>query len=91
MVEYGCHAMIHYYIGGSKGQLRTWMSPTDPIFWVHHAFLDSVFHSFQLQQPNAVYDGQAYSKRVYASDIVAPFNVRVQDIWNLGSLCVSYI
>lgn len=37
--EAGAHARPHLYIGGA---MNSFASPDDPIFWLHHTFVDKV-------------------------------------------------
>lgn len=39
------HGQVHNIIGGSMASL---LSPTDPIFWVHHAQIDRLWHAWIL-------------------------------------------
>ncbi|RLN93258.1 hypothetical protein BBJ28_00008641 [Nothophytophthora sp. Chile5] len=44
LVEEGCHADVHRSFGGA---MKTLASPSDPIFWSHHAMVDAlhtIFH-----------------------------------------------
>ncbi|RLN74800.1 hypothetical protein BBJ28_00009837 [Nothophytophthora sp. Chile5] len=44
LVEEGCHADVHRSLGGA---MKTLASPSDPIFWSHHAMVDAlhtIFH-----------------------------------------------
>ncbi|KAK0657072.1 hypothetical protein B0T16DRAFT_400842 [Cercophora newfieldiana] len=44
----GVHGGGHYGVGGSLGQMgNLYLSPVDPIFWLHHANLDRVWWSWQ--------------------------------------------
>ncbi|GMF32196.1 unnamed protein product [Phytophthora lilii] len=44
LIEQGCHNNVHASLGGAMG---TFASPSDPIFWSHHAMVDAlhtIFH-----------------------------------------------
>jgi tyrosinase len=43
------HNYIHGWIGGNMG---TYMSPLDPIFWLHHANVDRLWTEWNKQFPN---------------------------------------
>jgi tyrosinase len=44
------HNQVHDWVGGIMS--NTSYSPTDPVFWLHHAEVDRLWHLWQLQQPN---------------------------------------
>jgi tyrosinase len=44
------HGYGHNGIGGVMQDV--WASPSDPIFWMHHAFVDRVYAAWQLRDPN---------------------------------------
>ncbi|KAH6657404.1 hypothetical protein BKA67DRAFT_655677 [Truncatella angustata] len=44
-LEYGPHGYGHNGIGGTMADV--WASPSDPIFWMHHSFID---HSWRIWQ-----------------------------------------
>ncbi|KAK9774374.1 putative Tyrosinase copper-binding domain-containing protein [Seiridium cardinale] len=46
-LEYGPHGYGHNGIGGVMQDV--WASPSDPIFWLHHAFIDRVYYAWQLK------------------------------------------
>jgi tyrosinase len=45
--EIGPHSIVHTALGGANGQLSRDISPEDPIFWVHHAFIDKLWVKHQ--------------------------------------------
>ncbi|KAH6653792.1 hypothetical protein BKA67DRAFT_260784 [Truncatella angustata] len=49
-LEYGPHGYGHNGIGGVMQDV--WSSPSDPIFWVHHAFIDHAFAAWQALDPS---------------------------------------
>ena len=46
-LEYGVHNSVHANIGGSCGSLTKMNSPDDPIFWIHHSYIDYQFSIWQ--------------------------------------------
>lgn len=44
------HNQVHSWVGGIMDD--TSFSPTDPIFWLHHAEVDRLWHIWQLQHPD---------------------------------------
>ncbi|RWN88632.1 MAG: tyrosinase family protein [Mesorhizobium sp.] len=49
-LESGPHGMVHYRTGGFMG---AFLSPVDPIFWLHHANLDRLWDVWTRKQANA--------------------------------------
>ena len=43
------HNQVHAWVGGIMN--NTSYSPTDPIFWLHHAEVDRLWHIWQKQNP----------------------------------------
>ena len=39
------HGSVHVFVGGHMGNLVC--SPSDPIFWMHHAFVDCIWQKFR--------------------------------------------
>lgn len=85
-IEYGPHALVHVNLG-KYGVMNTWKSPQDPIFWVHHAFIDKIFTMWQEKQKQITlpYEGIAYNKTGKITDMINPFNVNVEKSFNLLS------
>lgn len=44
------HNQVHVWIGGIMDCIR--YSPTDPVFWLHHAEVDRLWHIWQLRYPD---------------------------------------
>lgn len=50
-VNTSIHTGGHWAVGGSFGQITDlFISPSDPLFWLHHANLDRVFWSWQARK-----------------------------------------
>jgi tyrosinase len=47
---FGAHNQVHDWVGGTMGQVPR--SPADALFWLHHAFIDLLWHRWQLQHPD---------------------------------------
>jgi tyrosinase len=81
------HNRIHAYVGGSMGPPT---SPNDPVFWLHHCFIDKQWADWQRLHPNADWylpDGGAREGH-NLKDPLPPWNenrpLDVLDYWNLG-------
>lgn len=42
------HNRVHVWVGGQMG---TGVSPNDPVFWMHHAFIDKLWADWQARHP----------------------------------------
>ena len=51
--ENGPHAQVHLSVGGN---METQASPDDPLFWMHHAFVDALWTAWQTSHPHASFD-----------------------------------
>ncbi len=47
---FGAHNMVHVWVGGTMGDIPT--APADPLFWMHHAEVDRLWHVWQQDHPN---------------------------------------
>jgi len=48
-VPFGMHNLIHAWVGGSMVPMT---SPNDPVFWMHHCFIDKLWGDWQTLHPN---------------------------------------
>ncbi|WP_327683588.1 tyrosinase MelC2 [Kitasatospora sp. NBC_00458] len=46
------HNRVHVWVGG---QMATGVSPNDPVFWLHHCFVDKLWSEWQKRHPSATY------------------------------------
>ncbi|WFB09551.1 tyrosinase family protein [Streptomyces sp. LX-29] len=46
------HNRVHVWMGG---QMATGVSPNDPIFWLHHCFIDKLWTEWQRRHPGSTY------------------------------------
>ncbi|MFE1749280.1 tyrosinase family protein [Streptomyces anandii] len=46
------HNRVHVWVGG---QMATGVSPNDPVFWLHHAFVDKLWAQWQRRHPGSGY------------------------------------
>ncbi|MCX5195544.1 tyrosinase family protein [Streptomyces sp. NBC_00249] len=46
------HNRVHVWIGG---QMASAASPNDPVFWMHHAFVDMLWAEWQMRNPKSTY------------------------------------
>ncbi|KXN72572.1 Di-copper centre-containing protein [Conidiobolus coronatus NRRL 28638] len=55
-VESTGHALVHTGIGGNNGDMSYMFSPNDPIFWIHHGFVDYIWWEWQQRHPSLAND-----------------------------------
>jgi tyrosinase len=75
------HNTVHIQVGGTMG---TSASPADPIFWLHHAFIDKIFHDWQILHPTEIHPNM--------HDILQPAPIMTRtngEVWD--SLKLSYV
>ncbi|MET9848987.1 tyrosinase MelC2 [Streptomyces ossamyceticus] len=46
------HNRVHVWVGGQMG---TGVSPNDPVFWMHHAYIDKLWAEWQRRHPGSTY------------------------------------
>ncbi|KAI8049249.1 hypothetical protein BDF22DRAFT_746321 [Syncephalis plumigaleata] len=84
------HNSVHSSIGSD---MATMYSANDPIFWVHHAFVDKQWDDWQqldLRNMRA-YGGTNYDGTpALPSDRLLPFSYRVGDVFDTRNLCYTY-
>ena len=91
-LEGGLHNTVHALIGGDMND--TSFSPNDPVFWMHHAFIDELWARWQASAPSHAmsFGGlRADLHRARLSDTLPGFgNLRVRDVMRLSDVCVTY-
>ena len=92
MLEATPHAIVHAALGGEGGDLTTMISPNDPIFFLHHSFIDKIWWDFQLQTGRfSEYNGFHSWMPVFSWNTMEPFGKTVTQSFNLTELCVEYV
>lgn len=66
------HNRVHVWVGG---QMATGASPNDPVFWLHHAFIDRLWAQWQARHPSSAYLPAARTRNVVSvDDVMRPWN-----------------
>ncbi|MGW2304167.1 tyrosinase MelC2 [Streptomyces sp. NPDC001809] len=66
------HNRVHVWVGGQMG---TGVSPNDPVFWLHHAFIDKLWADWQARHPRSPYLPAAGTPNVVdLGDTMRPWN-----------------
>jgi hypothetical protein len=84
------HALVHNEIGGD---LSTMYSPNDPIFYLHHCFIDKVWADWQKRNPaNArAYGGRNHDNTpAQLTDILPGYKYTVGHVLDTRNLCYEY-
>ena len=92
-IEPAPHGIVHSGIGGRSGDMTFMWSPNDPIFWLHHTMIDKLWADWQDAHPRRRNDYGGRTRRgrtVRDSDILSPFNLRVDQSFNYRNLCYYY-
>lgn len=95
-IELGGHALVHVSVGGNTGDMTFFHSPNDPLFWLHHGFIDKLWDDWQNFSPgrrnqfNGESAGFGDAPVASISDRVRPWGVRVSSLMDLSGLCVEY-
>ena len=92
-LEYGPHVPVHDVIGGDRGQMSTWQSPVDPIFWLHHCFMDKLWFDYQLTE-GLDFNTRAYGPKwsfLNMETLIQPWNVAVSSVLDVNEVGATYI
>ncbi|MFJ6940690.1 tyrosinase family protein [Streptomyces sp. NPDC101132] len=66
------HNRVHVWVGG---QMATGASPNDPVFWLHHAYIDKLWADWQRLHPGSTYRPAAGTANVVdLKDTMRPWN-----------------
>ena len=91
-IEIGGHGDVHIAIGGD---MADFFSPNDPVFYLHHAFIDKLWADWQAMPGHdpLSYGGPTVrgSNRAKLADELPGFpGVKVRDVMRSSNLCVAY-
>jgi len=87
-IEGGPHGAVHVGIGGNGGDFSTMYSPNDPLFYLHHTFIDLLWSEWQARNPTKANTYNGGSAR--STDNMVPFSVQVQSTFKTADLCYNY-
>ncbi|RKP09212.1 hypothetical protein THASP1DRAFT_11037, partial [Thamnocephalis sphaerospora] len=85
----GPHGNVHNGIGDQFMGMR---SPEDPIFFLHHGFVDKLWADWQKTSPARAnsYGGRNYGGALAQKTDVLGYGYRVQDVMDTRNLCYTY-
>jgi hypothetical protein len=86
------HGTVHVLVGGDGGDMSMMHSPNDPLFWLHHAFIDKVWADRQkIADFRFQYDGRkGFLRSSRVADELKPFGVTVESVMATADLCYRY-
>ncbi|KAK9761323.1 hypothetical protein K7432_013859, partial [Basidiobolus ranarum] len=94
-IESPPHGVVHVGIGGDQGDMAFATSTNDPLFWLHHAFIDKIWADWQRSNPtkSSDYGGNGpRNTKAALGDIMIPFNITVKSMLDTtkAGLCYQY-
>ncbi|ORX86788.1 Di-copper centre-containing protein [Basidiobolus meristosporus CBS 931.73] len=94
-IESPPHGVVHIGIGGNEGDMSFATSTNDPLFWLHHAFIDKIWADWQKANPSKSSDYGGVgprNTRAKLTDIMVPFKVGVNTMMDTtkAGLCYRY-
>ncbi|KAJ9069079.1 hypothetical protein DSO57_1022100 [Entomophthora muscae] len=87
------HGRPHVSIGGHGVDFSQMYSPNDPIFYLHHTFVDLLWDKWQQRNPNSRYEGRRFGVQAEVTDQLAGFDgVTVKDALSMNDefYCYQY-
>ncbi|KAK9728075.1 hypothetical protein K7432_001327 [Basidiobolus ranarum] len=95
-IESPPHGVVHVGIGGSNGDMAFATSTNDPLFWLHHAFVDKIWSDWQSLDPSRYFEyGGTGPGNTPArlTDSMMPFRVSVNSMMDTSKpgLCYRYV
>ena len=61
-LEGGPHNSLHGFVGGNMG---TYMSPLDPVFWTHHNMIEAIWVEWNIKRGNPNTNASAWTGRTF--------------------------
>ncbi|KXN64980.1 Di-copper centre-containing protein [Conidiobolus coronatus NRRL 28638] len=90
-VEGNIHNLPHYYIGDGEFDMATLHSPNDPLFYLHHAFIDRAWFQWQLKKESRFGEYNSNNERVSKNDRLVALGGIVGDVLDpRKGLCYQY-
>jgi tyrosinase len=88
LLEGAVHGGTHNAVGGDmKGS----SSPTDPLFWLHHAFIDKTWADWQASPNGKNPPTPSQVLKPADMDVGIPFGVKISSLLSINTLGYSYV
>ncbi len=88
--EAGAHSRPHLFIGGA---MNSFASPDDPIFWLHHSYVDKIWSMWQdchaFLDPNDISNSTFRVDQVDVELAFAP-GITTRSVWSIKELGYTY-
>ncbi|KAJ9061206.1 Tyrosinase [Entomophthora muscae] len=65
-------------------------SPNDPLFYMHHAFVDMVWAEWQRRNPRSPSEGSRFGERYNVNTVLPFFNITVRSTLDISRYCYGY-
>jgi tyrosinase len=88
LLQGAVHADTHIAVGGDmKGP----SSPTDPLFWLHHSFIDKTWADWQAGPNGKNPPTPSQVLKPADMDVGIPFGVKISSLLSINTLGYSYV
>lgn len=92
LIEPSIHGRVHSSFGGNDGDMAHMTSPNDPLFWVHHSFIDKIWSDHQkITSKIYEYGGSIRQSKVSLTNLISGTNLTIYDVMDIQNLCYDYI
>lgn len=88
LLESAVHAGTHIAVGGNMAGET---SPTDPLFWLHHAFIDKTWADWQATPKGKNPSSPSKVLKPATMEAGVPFGVKVSSLLSIAALGYSYV
>jgi hypothetical protein len=86
-LEIGIHGLYH---SNMIFTMNTVYSPNDPLFFLHHSFIDKMWYEWQMKPNSNNFDSEYYTNKNFSINSTLPyFNTSVTS--SLNTTCINYI
>ncbi|KAJ3367701.1 hypothetical protein GGF31_007161 [Allomyces arbusculus] len=86
MIEYTIHPIAHLFVGSDSGTMEMTWSSQDPIFALHHAYIDKIYAAWQKSYGT----NDAAYQAIQKSNLPV-YNVPVSSVDSLEANCIQYL
>jgi tyrosinase len=76
------HAEVHNWVGGEMANIEK--SPNDPLFFLHHAFIDRTWHNWAMAHPTIAFPSE------YLDFELPPWGTKVREVLEMDDLGYEY-
>jgi hypothetical protein len=91
-IEGNPHSLPHSYIGSGRTDFGTLYSPIDPIFYLHHTFIDNMWYQWQSKKESRFNEYNDRNRDLSKDEKLVGLEGTVGDVLDprKGSLCYMY-